>query len=193
MASEATGTLAATRPYRPTGIWRFDTKAIVSGVFFGIVMVLLVGVSDKADASLTGGAFLIFGGVTWATVMGISTLLCRQPGGMIAGVMEGIVAVMMGVSPLAPTFPIVNAAGSLAYSLVASRLSMSSWGHHLLAQIAANVVGNILISVGLFYILNLPVAVILISSGITASVSIIAGTILTKLVVETVNKSGVLD
>jgi hypothetical protein len=185
--------MAATGHYGSASIWRFDTKAIVGGVLLGIVMVLLVGISDKADASITGGAFLIFGGITWATVMGVSTLLCRQPGGMIAGLMEGVVAIMMGVSPLAPTFPIVNAAGSLAYSLVASKLPMTGYGHHLLAQIAANLVGNALISVGLFYILSLPVPIILLSSGVTALAGTIIGTILTKIIADSVNRAGVLD
>ncbi|MCL4369130.1 MAG: hypothetical protein M1337_08210 [Actinobacteria bacterium] len=193
MTSEAIGTAVARGQYRAAGFWRFDTKAIVGGVFFGIVMVLLVGVSDKADATLSGGTFLIFGGITWATVMGISTLLCRQPAGVIAGLMEGIVAILTGASPMAPTFPVVNAVGSLVYSLAAWKLPMRSWGHHLLAQIAANLVGNALVSVGLFYILDLPVSVILVSSGITALASIIGGTVLTKLIADTVNKSGVLD
>lgn len=193
MITDTSGTIGAASQQRAAAFWRFDTKAIVGGVFFGIVMVLLVGVSDKADATLSGGAFLIFGGITWATVMGISTLLCRQPAGVIAGLMEGIVAILAGASPLAPTFPIVNAVGSLVYSLAAWKLPMRTWTHHLLAQIAANVVGNALVSVGLFYILNLPVGVILVSSGITALASIVGGTILTKLIADGVNKSGVLD
>lgn len=179
--------------YRATGFWRFDIKALVSGVFFGIVMVLLVGVSDRADAAVSGGAFLIFGGMSWATVMGISTLLCRQPGGMIAGLMEGIVAIVMGLSPLAITFPIVNAAGSLAYSLVAWKLPMKSWVYHLLAQLAGNLVGNALVSIGLFYILQLPVSVIVVSSGVTMVASVIGGTVITKLAAESVSKSGLLD
>ncbi|MBI3979132.1 MAG: hypothetical protein HY331_13185 [Chloroflexi bacterium] len=179
--------------YPSMGFWRLDSKALVGGVFFGIVMVLLVGAGDRADTALTGGAFLIFGGISWATIMGISTLLCRQPGGVIAGLMEGIVAIAAGISPLAVTFPIVNAAGSLAYSLVAWKLPMSSWGHHLLAQVAGNLVGNALVAVGLFAILQLPVGVILVSSGVTMVASIIGGTVVTKVVAETVARSGLLD
>ena len=193
MAIDATGEYVTTGLRRPAGLWRFDTRAIVGGVFFGIVMALVVGLSDSADTALTGGTFLIIGGISWATIMGISTLLCRQPGGMIAGLMEAIVAIAIGASPLAATFLIVNPAGSLAYSLVAQRLPMRGWSHHLLAQTAGNVVGNVLVSVGLFYILNLPVGVILLSSGVTTVVSIIGGTILTRAVAEAVTRSGVLD
>ena len=184
---------AATRGLARTGFWRFDVRAIVGGVLFGIVMTLVLQVTDRADAALTGGAFLIFGGISWAAIMGISTLLCRQPGGVIAGLMQGVLAIVTGASPLAITFPIVNAAGSLAYSLVAWKLSMNSWVHQLAAQIAGNVVGNALVSVGLFYILKLPVPVILLSSGVTAAVSVVGGTILTKLVADAANKSGLLD
>ncbi len=125
--------------------------------------------------------------------MGVSTLLCRQPSGMIAGVMEAVVALATGASPLAPAFFVVNAAGSLAYSLVAWKLPMRTWAHHLLAQVAGNVVGNSLVGVGIFYILDLPVSVILISCTITTVVSIIGGTVLTKYIAGVVTKSGLLD
>ena len=176
-----------------TTFWRFDLRAIVSGVFFGIVMVLLVGLGDRADTTLTGGTFLIFGGITWAATMGVSTLLGRQPAGVIAGLIQGFVAIGLGASPLAITFPVVNAAGSLAYALVAWKLPMKTWLHHLLAQIAGNLIGNVLVSVGLFYLLELPVEVILVSSAITFTVGTIGGTMLTKYISEAISKSGVLD
>ena len=178
---------------QPAAFWRLDSRALVGGVLFGVVMALLVSTADRMDTALTGGAFLIFGGMSWATIMGVSTLLCRQPGGVIAGVMQGILAIVTGASPLGPIFPIVNAAGSLAYSLVAWKLSMKTWWHHLLAQIAGNVIGNLLVSVGLYYILQLPLSVILVSSGITAVASIIGGTVLTKLIAESIAKSGVMN
>ncbi len=178
---------------RAQGFWRFDLKAIVGGVFLGLVMALLVGLGDRADTALTGGAFPILGGVSWATMMGISTLLCGQPGGMIAGLIQGFVDIATGASPLAPIFPIVNAVGSLAYFLVAWRLPMDRWSHHLVAQIAGNLTGDALVAVGLYYILDLPVPVILVSTGVTAVSSIIGGTILTRLVAEAVRRSGVLD
>ncbi len=173
--------------------WRVDLKAIVGGVFLGLVMVLLVGLGDRADTALTGGAFPILGGVSWATMMGISTLLFGQPGGLIAGLIQGFMDIAMGASPLASIFPVVNAAGSLAFSLVAWRLSMNHWSHYLLAQIVANLVGDALVAAGLYYILELPVDVILVSTGVTAVASTIGGTILTKLVAEAVTRSGVLD
>lgn len=178
---------------RAQGFWRFDLKAIVGGVFLGLVMVLLVGLGDRADTALTGGAFPIFGGVSWAAMMGISTLLFGQPGGMIAGLIQGFMDIATGASPLAPIFPIVNAAGSLAYFLVARRLLMNRWSHHFLAQVVANLVGDALVAVGLYYILDLPVDVILVSTGITAVASIIGGTILTRIVADAAARSGVLD
>jgi len=178
---------------RTQAFWRFDLKAIVGGVFLGLVMVLLVGLGDRADTALTGGAFPIFGGVSWATMMGISTLLFGQPGGMIAGLIQGFMDIATGASPLAPIFPIVNAAGSLAYFLVARRLLMNRWSHHFLAQVVANLVGDALVAAGLYYILDLPVDVILVSTGITAVAGIIGGTILTRIVADAAARSGVLD
>jgi uncharacterized MnhB-related membrane protein len=191
-ASSGTG-VEMRSPRRVQGFWRFDLKAIVGGVFLGLVMALLVGLGDRADTALTGGAFPVFGGVSWATMMGISTLLFGQPGGAIAGLIQGFVDIATGASPLAPIFPVVNAAGSLAFSLVAWRLSMNRWGHHLLAQVAGNLVGDALVALGLYYILELPVDVLLVSTGVTATASIVGGTILTRLVAGAVVRSGVLD
>jgi hypothetical protein len=193
MARTNAGRVATSDPRGSRSLWRFDLKGLVGGVFLGLVMALLVGLGDRADAALTGGAFPIFGGVSWATIMGASTLLCGQPGGMIAGLIQGFVDIATGASPLAPVFPAVNAAGSLAYFLVAWKLPMKGWSNHFIAQVAGNLVGDTGVALGLYYILNLPVDVILVSSGITATVSIIGGTILTKLVADTVEKSGVLD
>ncbi len=156
-------------------------------------MVLLVGLGDRADTALTGGAFPILGGVSWATMMGISTLLLGQPGGVIAGLIQGFMDIATGASPLAPIFPVVNAAGSLAFSLVAWRLPMNRWSHCFLAQVAGNLVGDALVAAGLYYILELPVSVILASTGVTAVFSILDGTILTRLVAAAVARSGVLD
>lgn len=175
------------------GFWRFDLKAIVGGVFLGLVMALLVGLGDRADTAVSGGAFPVFGGVSWATMMGISTLLLGQPGGIIAGLIQGFVDVATGASPLAPIFPVVNAAGSLAFFLVARGLPMNRWTHHFLGQVVGNLVGDTLVALGLYYILGLPVDVILVSSGVTAVASIIGGTILTRIVVDAVAKSGVFD
>ncbi len=193
MAKSSAKGLETTNLQRTQVFWRVDLKAIVGGVLLGLVMVLLVGLGDRADTALTGGAFPVFGGVSWAAMMGISTLLFGQPGGIIAGLIQGFMDIATGASPLAPIFPIVNAAGSVAYFLVARRLLMNRWSHHFLAQVVANLVGDALVAGGLYYILELPVDVILISSAVTAVASIIGGTILTRVVADAAAKSGVLD
>lgn len=193
MARGTTKELGIKDVQRTQTFWRVDLKAIVGGVFLGLVMVLLVGLGDRADTALSGGAFPIFGGVSWAAMMGISTLLLGQPGGIIAGLIQGFMDIATGASPLAPIFPIVNAAGSLAYFLVARKMVMNRWSHHFIAQVVANLVGDALVAVGLYFILNLPVDVILVSSGVTAVVSIIGGTILTRIVADAAARSGVLD
>ncbi len=193
MSTGITPTCDASERVRPLGFWRFDSRALVRGVFFGLVMALFVGIGDRADAALTGGAFPILGGISWAAIMGISTLLCRQPGGLIAGLVQGFVDIALGLSPLAVIFPVVNVAGSLAYSLVATRLPMSRVRHHVLAQVAGNVVGNGLVAIGLRLLLQLPFEVILVSVGVTTVASIVGGTAVTRLVVGAVERAGLAD
>jgi hypothetical protein len=173
--------------------WRSDTRSIVRGVFLGALMVLLVGIGDRLDGMISGGTFPILGGTTWGTIMGVSTLLCRQPGGIIAGLMEGFVSLGFGLSPLSPAFPIVNVAGSIAYSLVAWRRPMKSWSDHFVAQVAGNVVGNALVGVAIHLIVGLPVSVIVVSVGVTTVVATVGGTILTKAIAEAVTRAGLAD
>jgi len=60
-----------------------------------------------------------------------------------------------GLSVLAPFFILANGAGSIAYFLVAWKLPMRSWAHHLLAQVAANAAGNLFVAIGLRVLLHL--------------------------------------
>ncbi len=168
---------------------RYDTRALVGAALLGVVFVLVQQIAHRIDA-LINPAAVIVGGVTWASFTGLVVLLYRQPAGIITGEVSAFVALATGLSPLAPFFIPANGLGSLAYSLVSWRLPMTSWFHHLLAQIACNVVGNACVAVGLKVILNLPLPVILAASGVTTLAGIVGGTILTRLLHNNLVRSG---
>jgi hypothetical protein len=175
------------------GLWRFDLKAVMGSLLMGILMTLIVAfVGNRLDTALTGGAFPIFGGIAWTTMMGLSTLFFRLPGGIIAGLIQALINFALGF-PLAIGYLLANTLGPIGYALVASRLSMEKSVHHLAALVAANVVGHLSVGLALYYILTLPVPVILLSSGVVATVSVIVGTVLTRQVAQAVQKAGVLD
>jgi hypothetical protein len=170
---------------------RTDTGSLVGAVLLGIVFVLVQQLAHRIDVMINP-ACVIIGGVTWATMTGLVVLCYRQPAGIITAEVAALTALASGLSPLAIFFVPANGLGSLAYSLVSWKLPMNGWWHHIAAQIATNVVGNLCVAVGLKVILNLPLPVILVASGITTVAGIIGGTVFTKIIYENVLKSGVL-
>jgi hypothetical protein len=168
---------------------RVDTESLVGAVLFGLVFVLVQQVAHRIDAVINP-ACVIVGGVTWATMTALVALLYRQPAGFITGEVAALVALATGLSPLALFFIPANGLGSLAFSLVVRNCTNITWSRILLAQIAANVVGNVCVAVGLRTILNLPYPVIGIAAAITCLAGIIGGTILTKLIYGNLVRSG---
>lgn len=171
--------------------WRTDTKALVGAIVMGIAFVLVQQIAHRLD-SLIWPTLIIIGGITWATFTGLITLIFRQPAGLIMGETQALIAVASGLSPVAAFFIPANGLGSLTYSLVAQRLSMEKWSHHFIAQLMTNVVGNICVGIGLYTILKLPLPVILISSSITSAAGTVGATILTKKLMGTLQKAGLI-
>ena len=170
---------------------RFDTRALVGAVILGIVFVLVQQVAHRIDAMINP-ANTIIGGITWAMFTGLTVLLFKQPAGLITVEVQALVAVASGLSPLSVFFIPANGVASIGYTLVTWKCSMEKWSHHLLAQIVSNVLGNIVVGIGLYVVLALPIPVILISSTITTIVGVIGGTVLTKKVYDSIRRSGIL-
>lgn len=170
---------------------RLDTESLVGSVLLGLVFVLVQQVAHRIDAVINP-ACVIVGGVTWATMTGLVVLLYRQPAGIITAEVAAFVALATGLSPLAVFFIPANGLGSLTFSLVVRKSLKITWTKLFLAQLLTNVVGNLCIAVGLKFILNLPIAVILVAAGITTAAGTIGGTILTKLIYENLVQSGLV-
>jgi hypothetical protein len=168
-----------------------NTKSLVGAVLLGLVFVLVQQIAHRIDA-LINPASVIIGGVTWATFTGLVVLLYRQPAGLITAEVAAFTGLATGLSVLAPFFILANGAGSIAYSLVAWKLSMKTWGQHFLAQVATNLIGNLFVAIGLRVLLHLPTGVILIAAGITTVAGVIGGTILTKKIYESVDRAGLI-
>lgn len=177
---------------KKTGFWRVDTRALVGAVVIGAVFVLVQQIAHRLDAMISPG-FLVIGGITWATFTGLVSLKFRQPAGIIMGETQALIAIASGLSPLAPFFIPANGLAALAFSVVANQLSMQRWTHFFLAQLAANVIGNICVAFGLHYILHLPLPVILTLSAVAAAAGTIGGTVFTRYLAVLLDRAGVLD
>lgn len=170
---------------------RTDTKALVGSVLLGILFVIMEQVTGRIDAILDP-TLLLLNGTTWAFFTGLIVLMYKQPAGIIAGLVEAIVAMSTGYTALAFLFLFANPIGSIAYSLVTRNLSMKKLSHHILGQLGCNITGNFCVMLGLIYIVHLDWKIALLSSAITAVVGTIGAGILTKIVYGALQKSSLL-
>ena len=172
-------------------LFRTDTKALVGSVIIGIVFLIMEQVTGRIDGILDP-TLLLLNGSCWAFFTGLIVLMYKQPAGIIAGLVEAIVAMATGYSALAFFFLFANVIGSIAYSLIAGNLTMEELSHHILAQLGCNVTGNLCVMVGLIYAFHLDWKIALLSSSITTLVATIVAGILTKSVYGALQKSALL-
>jgi len=172
-------------------LFRTDTKALVGSVIIGIVMLIMMQVTGRIDGILDP-TLLLLNGTCWAFFTGLIVLMYKQPAGIIAGVVEAVVAMATGYSPLAFFFLFANVLGSIVYSLAARKFSMEKLSHHLVAMFACAAAGNLCVMVGLIYVFHLDWKIALLSSSITTLVGTIVAGILTKSVYGALKKSALL-
>jgi hypothetical protein len=116
----------------------------------------------------------------------------KQPAGIIAGLVEAILAMATGYSALAFFFLFANVIGSIAYSLIAANFSMEKISHHILAMLGCTVTGNFCVMLGLIYAFHMEWKVALLSASITTLVGTIVAGLLTKSVYAALQKSALL-
>ena len=172
-------------------LFRTDTKALVGSVIIGIVFLIMEQVTGRIDGVLDP-TLLLLNGTTWAFFTGLIVLMYKQPAGIIAGLVEAIVAMATGYSALAFFFLFANVIGSIAYSLIAANFSMEKISHHILAMLGCTVTGNFCVMLGLIYAFHMEWKVALLSASITTLVGTIVAGILTKYVYSALQKSALL-
>ncbi|AHF08032.1 hypothetical protein [Desulfitobacterium metallireducens] len=170
---------------------RTDTRALVGSVIVGIVFLISMQVTGRIDGILDP-TLLLLNGTAWSFFTGLIILMYKQPAGIIAGLLEAIVAMATAYSPLAFFFLFANTIGSISYSLIERKLSMEKLSHHILAQIGCNVTGNLCVMVGLIYVIHLDWKVALFSSALTTLVATIVAGILTLKVYSALQKSALI-
>ncbi|UWG98823.1 hypothetical protein LPY66_08555 [Dehalobacter sp. DCM] len=172
--------------------FRTDTKALVGSVLLGIVFVIACQATGFLDNLLPTGkaGMYLINGTVWASFTALIVLLYKQPAGIIAGEVEAVISIWY--SPLWIAFIFANAIGSLAVSFVAARCSMEKWWHHILAMFLCNVLGNICVGIGLVIIFGVPVKVAVVESLIVIAVCWPLSTIITKVVYDSIKKSGLV-
>ena len=173
-------------------LWRTDARSLVGGALMGVLMVLLVGLGDRIDASLSGGAFPILGGTAWTITMALSAIFFGLPGAIVAGEIQALMDVALGV-PLAPAFMVANAVGPLVFALISHRLPMRSAVHYLLALAPAVVLGNLCVAVFLAVAFQVPVQVLVPSVSGVIVISTGVGMFAVRAVAEAVRRSRILE
>lgn len=174
-------------------LWRWDLKAIVGSVLFGVLMTIVNALMERIDTALTGGAFVVLGAVGFYTIAAMSTLFFRLPGGVITGQVNALIALATASSPMGPWFIPCNATFPIVYALVAWKLRMNSWVHHLLANAVGVWVSMLFILWGLLVTIKLPMNIALISYVVTSIAGTIGSTILSMVIAKAVDKSRVLQ
>lgn len=174
-------------------LWRWDTRALIGSVLLGVVLTVIGGFVERIDTALTGGAFVILGAINFYTIAALSTLLFRLPGGVLTGETNALIALATGSSPMAPWFIPTNAAFPIIYGLVIWRLKMDRWWHHLVANVLGVWISMLFILWGLLVTIELPLNIALTSYAVTSVAGTVGATILSILIANAVDRSGVLQ
>ncbi|MBC3795678.1 hypothetical protein [Acetobacterium tundrae] len=173
-------------------IFKTDTKSLIGAVVMGIVFVIACQITGQIDNMLPWGkaGMYLINGSCWAFFTAFITLIYKQPGGIIAAEIEALTSVMY--SPLWVAFIFANAVGTIWVSFVASKYDMTKWSHHILAQAGVCILGNCIVTVGMIFILEIPLDVAIIETLILIAVNWIVATVITKLAYDAVLKSGLV-
>jgi hypothetical protein len=156
-------------------------------------LTVIGGVVERIDTALTGGAFVILGAINFYTIAALSTLLFRLPGGILTGETNALIALATGSSPMAPWFIPTNAAFAVIYALVIWRLKMDVWWHHLVANVLGVWISMLFILWGLLVTIELPFNIAFTSYLVTSVAGTVGATILSILIANAVDRSGVLQ
>lgn len=173
-------------------IFKTNTKSLIGAVVMSIVFVIACQITGQIDNMLPWGkvGMYLINGTVWAFFTAFITLIYKQPGGIIAAEIEALVSV--AYSPLWIAFIFANAVGTIWVSIVASKYDMTKWSHHILAQAGVCILGNIIVTIGLIFILGLPVDVAIYETLILIAVTWSLSTVITKKAYDAVLKSGLI-
>lgn len=171
--------------------FRTDTRSLVGAVIMGIVFLIMMQVTGRIDGILDP-SFLLLNGCCFVFFTGLIFLMYRQPAGILAGLVEALVAMATGYSPLAVVFLVANVVGSLVYSLIAIGLPMEKYRHHILTECACAFSANAIIALGLIFIMELPVLVAIFCQVVNSLFGTLVGGILTKKAYDAVKKTNLV-
>ena len=172
-------------------LFRMNTKSLVGAVIMRIVFLIMMQVTGRIDGILDP-SFLLLNGCCFVFFTGLIFLMYRQPAGIIAGLVEAVVAMATGYSPLAVVFLVANVVGSLAYTFTAIRLPMEKYSHHLIAEAVCAFSANACIAWGLIVILEMPWTVAVFCQVVNSVFGTVVGGILTKKVYDQLKKGNLM-
>lgn len=172
-------------------LFRMNTKSLVGAVIMGIVFLIMMQVTGRVDGVIDP-SFLLLNGCCFVFFTGLIFLMYRQPAGVIAGLVEAVVAMATGYSPLAVVFLVANVVGSLVYSFVAIQMPMEKYGQHILAEGACAFSANACIALGLIFLMEMPWLVAVFCQVVNSVFGTVVGGVLTKKVYDQLKKSNLM-
>lgn len=119
--------------------WRTDLKTMIAAVLWGVVVTVLLQITERLDTAIFGGTFFLF--ALMLVPFNVGFVLFGLPGALITGWISPIFAVLLASAPLGPWFFLTNGMhmlfGTIAFSLLKKKGEGTNIGQMVISGIAA--------------------------------------------------------
>lgn len=145
--------------------WRFtpfprDTRSIITCVFLGLCMAVVLQITERLDLALTGGAVPIVSAVVVCAIWVPSAAFYGFTGALITAWINPIISNLTASQPMAPFLFLTNAAHTLPVALMVWLMKPKGRGLRLWEVILIGQIGGVgdalMFGVGNRVILHLP-------------------------------------
>lgn len=145
--------------------WKFrilptDTRSIITSVFLGLTMAVVLQITERIDLALTGGTIAIVSAIVVCLIYFPAVMFYGLTGGLITAWINPIISNLTASQPLAPWLFVTNASHAVPMVLLAWLMKPKHRGLRLWEVIVIGQVGGILdavaFGIGSRLILHMP-------------------------------------